>query len=86
MSLAGQLLQFASASVTTPQGVVQYRRACTPGYAGGVTHVLLHGIGSASGNWLGQLLPASSDNGCASDVLAWDFCVNFARDNDLQVA
>ena len=22
--------------------------------------------------------------GC--DVLAWDFCVNFARDNDLQVA
>ena len=72
MSLTGQLQQFASASVTTPQGAVQYRRATTPGYAGGVTHVLLHGIGSASGNWLGQLLAASTANGCSSDVLAWD--------------
>lgn len=72
MSLTGQLQQFASASVTTAQGVVQYRRACTPGYTGGVTHVLLHGIGSASGNWLGQLVAASSANGCSSEVLAWD--------------
>ena len=72
MSLTGQLLQFASAGVTTAQGVVQYRRATTPGYAGGVTHVLLHGIGSASGNWLGQLLAAGTANACASDVLAWD--------------
>jgi pimeloyl-ACP methyl ester carboxylesterase len=72
MSLAGQLLQFASASVTTAQGAVQYRRASTPGYTGGVTHVLLHGIGSASGNWLQQLLEVSAVNRCASDVLAWD--------------
>ncbi len=72
MSLAGQLLQFASAGVTTPQGVVQYRRASTPGYTGGVTHVLLHGIGSASGNWLGQLLAASLANARGSAVLAWD--------------
>jgi pimeloyl-ACP methyl ester carboxylesterase len=72
MSLTGQLLQFASASVTTPQGAVQYRRAGTPGYTGGVTHVLLHGIGSASGNWLEQLLAAGAANARASDILAWD--------------
>ena len=72
MSLIEQLLQFPTASVATPQGAVQYRRATTPGHAGGVTHVLLHGIGSASGNWLGQLLAASTANGCTSDVLAWD--------------
>jgi pimeloyl-ACP methyl ester carboxylesterase len=72
MSLAGQLLQFASASVTTPQGAAQYRRASSPGYSGGVTHVLLHGIGSASGNWLEQLLAASASNTRSSDVLAWD--------------
>ncbi|MBC7707472.1 MAG: alpha/beta hydrolase [Rhodoferax sp.] len=72
MSLTGQLLQFANASVTTAQGVVQYRRATAPGYTGGVTHVLLHGIGSASGNWLGQLLAASAANAGACDVLAWD--------------
>ena len=72
MSLIGQLLQFTTASVTTPQGAVQYRRATTPGHAGGLTHVLLHGIGSASGNWLGQLLAAGASNGCTSDVLAWD--------------
>ncbi len=67
-----QLRRFATASTTTPQGVVQYRRACSPGYTGGVTQVLLHGIGSASGNWLGQLLAASASNGSANHVLAWD--------------
>ena len=72
MSLIDQLLQFTTASVATPQGAVQYRRATTPGHTSGVTHVLLHGIGSASGNWLGQLLAASTVNGCSSDVLAWD--------------
>ena len=72
MSLIEQLLQFPTASVATPQGAVQYRRATTPGHTGGVTHVLLHGIGSASGIWLGQLLAAATANGCSSDVLAWD--------------
>ena len=72
MPLIDQLRRFATASTTTPQGVVQYRRACSPGYSGRVTHVLLHGIGSASASWLAQL--QCVDRGVASgrQVVAWD--------------
>ncbi|MEO8858454.1 MAG: alpha/beta hydrolase [Burkholderiaceae bacterium] len=72
MPLIQQLQQFASESATTPQGRVQFRRAHAPGHAGPVTHVLLHGIGSASGNWLAQLQAAIQSASGASHVLAWD--------------
>lgn len=67
-----QLDQFPVVRVATPHGAVCFRRACAPGYTGGVTHVLLHGIGSASANWLMQLRRASDAQGPASHVLAWD--------------
>lgn len=65
-----QLLQaFALQSASTPAGRVQFR------HAGGLpvaqtTHVLLHGIGSASGSWVAQLHAASNQSNCS--VLAWD--------------
>ena len=72
MSLTEQLEQFAPASARTPQGAVQFRRACSPGYTGPVTHVLLHGIGSASASWLAQLLQVGGAAQPACQVLAWD--------------
>lgn len=48
-------------------GAVQYRES---GRAPRVTHVLLHGIGSASGSWLRQLQAAQDSD--AVRVLAWD--------------
>jgi len=72
MSLATQLAQFPSAGVATPLGLAQYRRARTPGFDGAVTHVLLHGIGSASASWLKQLLQAHAALAPACHVLAWD--------------
>jgi pimeloyl-ACP methyl ester carboxylesterase len=65
-----QLLQaFALQSASTPAGRVQFR------HAGGLsiaqaTHVLLHGIGSASASWVAQLHAASRKTDCS--VLAWD--------------
>ena len=64
--------RFATQSVATPHGSVQYREARSPGAAGRVTHVLLHGIGSASGSWLAQLEAARQRNDAALRVLAWD--------------
>ena len=56
-------------SAGTPGGTVHYR------HAGGLpaaqaTHVLLHGIGSASASWVAQLHAASARADCS--VLAWD--------------
>ena len=72
MRLTGQLAQYASTGAATPHGVVHFRRAASPGRAGAVTHVLLHGIGSASASWLAQLQQARQTRAPASHVLAWD--------------
>lgn len=53
--------------VTTASGVVQYRQA---GAAARVSHVLLHGIGSASASWVAQLGAAEGRSDLR--VLAWD--------------
>lgn len=72
MSLIAQLSQFAPESQSVGQATVQYRRACGADAGAGVTHVLLHGIGSASGSWLAQLQRARKAQSPASHVLAWD--------------
>ena len=51
---------------------VQFRRARGVGAGDRVTHVLLHGIGSASGSWVAQLRQAASSSQPANHVLAWD--------------
>lgn len=53
--------------ITLAQGVVGFRRA---GQAPQVSHVLLHGIGSASASWAYQLAAAAASP--AHQVLAWD--------------
>lgn len=74
MSLIDQLSQFPCETVRTADGaIVQFRRAHGPDAVGAaVTHVLLHGIGSASGSWLAQLQQARSGADPASHLLAWD--------------
>lgn len=72
MPLISRLQQFSPERVATPAGEVQFRRACSPGYTGPVTHVLLHGIGSASASWLAQLLQVHTTSRPASHILAWD--------------
>ena len=52
--------------VDTPRGQVQYRDSGAPGP---VTHVLLHGIGSASASWAFQLAAARV---AGVRALAWD--------------
>lgn len=54
-------------SVETAAGRVQYRRA---GTAAAATHVLLHGIGSASASWAGQLQAVTNRRDLC--LLAWD--------------
>ena len=54
-------------TVETPHGAVQFRSA---GMAAEVTHVLLHGIGSASASWAFQLGAAVGRSDVR--VLAWD--------------
>ena len=56
MPLNEQLAQFALERALTPHGEVQFRSARTPGRDVPVTHVLLHGIGSASASWLAHLV------------------------------
>lgn len=51
---------------------VSYRDARAPGYAGATTHVLLHGIGSASASWLAQLAQAAQPAAPACRLLVWD--------------
>ncbi len=66
--LADRLQRFAPARITTPEGDVEYRQAGNGKQ--GVTHVLLHGIGSGSGSWLMQLEAAAITEG--TRVLAWE--------------
>lgn len=75
MSLLDQLSLFALETVRVADGAsVQFRRARGAGVEAGaaVTHVLLHGIGSASGSWLAQLQEARAHTRTPSHVLAWD--------------
>ena len=62
---AGERLaaRYPARSVTTPAGVVTYREA-----GRGTPLVLLHGIGSQSGSWTGQL----DDLAVRFRMLAWD--------------
>ena len=60
-----RLQSFAPQVIATSLGHVGYRQSG----AQHITHVLLHGIGSASGSWLMQLEAAQ---GSVSGLLAWD--------------
>ena len=55
-SLTDRLQRFAPQTVVTPIGQVGYRQSG----AQHISHVLLHGIGSASGSWLMQLEAANT--------------------------
>ena len=72
MPLTPQLAQFPTTVVPTALGPVAFRQAASPGTTGPVTHVLLHGIGSASDSWLGQLMQVACCTVPATRVLAWD--------------
>ena len=72
MQLATQLQQFPSHRALAQAACVSYRDVSAPGYAGAVTHVLLHGIGSASASWLAQLAQAAQPAAPACRLLAWD--------------
>ena len=63
--LTDRLRRFTPQVVAVPGGQVAYRQAG----ALHISHVLLHGIGSASGSWLMQLEAAQ---GNATGLLAWD--------------
>lgn len=66
-----RLQRFPLHEITLATGRVTWRQAARPaGSARAITHVLLHGIGSNSANWLSQL-EAASDNP-AVRVVAWD--------------
>lgn len=67
-----QLGQFPNAAAAAAAGLVHFRHACSPGYGGAVTHVLLHGIGSGAGSWLAQLVQASRAGPQQCRVVAWD--------------
>lgn len=68
LTLPQALARFAPQRATLDGGaVLQWREA---GAAPRATHVLLHGIGSASGSWLRQLQAA--EGRAALRVLAWD--------------
>ena len=62
-----RLQRFPLHEIPTPTGRVAW---CEAGGGPAVTHVLLHGIGSSSANWLAQLEAASDNPDCR--VLAWD--------------
>ena len=64
-SMVERLQSFAPQVIATSLGQVGYRQSG----AQHITHVLLHGIGSASGSWLMQLEAAQ---GSAIGLLAWD--------------
>ena len=67
-ALADRLQGFALRRVVAPVGTVAYRESGAG--AGAVTHVLLHGIGSASASRLMQLEAAVGNDKIR--VLAWD--------------
>ncbi len=62
-----RLQQFPVRHATTPLGQIAYRQS---GAAAHATHLMLHGIGSSSGNWLAQLEAAALNP--AFCLLAWD--------------
>ena len=66
-SIEQALAQRAPQQVSTALGRVHFRSA---GHAPGVSHVLLHGIGSGSASWVRQLQAADAAPGAR--VLAWD--------------
>lgn len=71
MPLIAQLALFPPATARLADGaIVQFRRAGNA--AAPVSHVLLHGIGSASASWLAQLQAAQADPAQNAHVLAWD--------------
>ncbi len=73
MSLIAQLSQFEPETVRlADDAVVQFRRARSSTAGDAVTQVLLHGIGSASASWLGQLQQAYRQAQPPSHLLAWD--------------
>ncbi len=73
MSLIDQLSVVPSQTVAVADGArVQFRRVRGALASDAVTHVLLHGIGSASGSWLAQLQQVAGSAGARSHVLAWD--------------
>jgi len=72
MSLIAQLSSFAHERQSVGHATVQYRSARSADAGEAVTHVLLHGIGSASASWLAQLLCSRAAQTPASHVLAWD--------------
>lgn len=64
--LIDRLQRFAPQAAAAQSGDISYRQAGTQR----ITHVLLHGIGSASGSWLLQLEAAQASQ--AAGLLAWD--------------
>ena len=73
MSLIDQLSAYPCERVALADGAqVQFRRVRGALATDAVTHVLLHGIGSASGSWLAQLQQVAGGTGARSHVLAWD--------------
>lgn len=67
MSIESLLAPFPLRATPVAGGVLQSRAS---GRAAQVTHVLLHGIGSASGSWVRQL--AATHESTRHRVLAWD--------------
>ena len=65
--LLQRLQYFPPRHAATPSGQIAYRQS---GAAARPTHVLLHGIGSSSANWLSQLEAAALNP--AFCLLAWD--------------
>jgi len=71
MKLIAQLTLLPTETATLADGsMVQFRRAGNA--AAPVSHVLLHGIGSASASWLAQLQAAQHCAHADVHVLAWD--------------
>jgi pimeloyl-ACP methyl ester carboxylesterase len=77
MQLFDQLAHFKPLFVAAKAGVVQYRAANSMGAMPTrkplpVTHVLLHGIGSGSANWVHQFTQTAAATHAPIRVLAWD--------------
>jgi pimeloyl-ACP methyl ester carboxylesterase len=69
-SLSAKLERLPLRQMATPLGRVAYRQAGA--LRGPPTHVLLHGIGSASASWVEQLTQVQSGARPSLRVLAWD--------------
>ena len=72
MPTADPLAGFPATTLDTGLGRVAWREAASPGTAGPVTHVLLHGIGSASASWREQLRQVAQAAGAPLRAVAWD--------------